>query len=518
MLSEKNRGDPTEFFRLMKISWLWVLFVSISILGIVMGILSYYLQLKYGEIVTGLRTPGAGGVAWGLYVVFIIFFVGISFGGISTSAAVRILGISQLKPITRVAEFITIVSLILAAMCVLADQGRVIIALINLPRYARVASPMFGTFTMVIAGYLFASLVYFFLSTRSDAYELSKRTKGVIKIIYKIWASGFKGTPEDFERHSKVSFWLAIFILPMLVTAHSTLGFIFGLHPGRPGWFSALQAPSFVIMAGISGIGLIIACAYILNKIYKNSIPPETIRTLGNILMFLTITYIYLMIVEELTANYAAPRKDREIAHTIVFGPYAPYFWITVISLTISFLILFYQFVSGRTLLVSTVISGFLVNVAAFTKRFVLVVPSQTHGFFIPYPEGQYNITMVEILVVIGIVSFGLLAFLVFAKFFPLIPLEAAGLVEIPKTLPSQKKRNILRLSATFGTLLFGLSLMAIGFISSARAFTKYYLDPIIPIAPFIFIIGIIVSFLSAVVYEIIPEKQMMNSSLSKEQ
>ncbi len=509
MLSD--RKDPIEFFRLMKISWLWVLFVLLSILGIAIGISGYYLQLKYGEIVTGLRTPGAGGVAWGLYVVFIIFFAGISFGGLSTSVAVRIFGISELKPITRIAEFISIISPILAVMCVLSDQGRVISALINLPRYARIASPMFGTFSMAISGYLFASLIYFFLSTRSDAYELSRKTKGIMKIIYKIWASGFKGTPEDFERHSKASFWFAIFILPMLVIASSTLGFIFGLHSGRPGWFSALQAPSFVIMAGISGIGLIIIFAYILNKIYKDSIPSEAIRTLGNILMFLTITYIYLMIVEELTSNYAAPKKDREIAHIIVFGTYAPYFWITVISLVISFLILFYQFSSGKILSGPTVISALLVNIAAFTKRFVLVVPSQTHGFFLPYPKGQYNITAVEIMVLIGIASFGLLIFLLFAKVFPLIPLETVGLAETPRTF--QKKKNILRTSATLGTLLVGISLMIVGFISSARAFTKYYLDPVIPFAPVVFIIGVIVSFLSAVVYEIIPERNTQSSS-----
>lgn len=56
MLSD--REDPIEFFRLMKISWLWVLFVLLSILGISIGIFVYYLQIRYGEIVTGLRTPG----------------------------------------------------------------------------------------------------------------------------------------------------------------------------------------------------------------------------------------------------------------------------------------------------------------------------------------------------------------------------------------------------------------------------------------------------------------------------
>ncbi len=53
-------------------------------------------------------------------------------------------------------------------------------------------------------------------------------------------------------------------IVPLLVTAHSTLGFVFGLQIGRPGWHSALQAPAFVLLAGVSGVGLLLVLAAVV--------------------------------------------------------------------------------------------------------------------------------------------------------------------------------------------------------------------------------------------------------------
>ena len=101
------------------------------------------------------------GVPWGLYVVFVIYFIGISFASISVAALVRLFRIQKLKPITRMAELVTIISIILGALCIIADVGQPFRALAYLPRYACPQSPFFGTFTLVISGYLFASLVYF---------------------------------------------------------------------------------------------------------------------------------------------------------------------------------------------------------------------------------------------------------------------------------------------------------------------------------------------------------------------
>ena len=71
------------------------------------GIFSYLQEFNHESIATNLRNPGYGGVAWGLYVVFVITFTGLSFAGTTTLALTRLLHVNVLKPIARIGELIT---------------------------------------------------------------------------------------------------------------------------------------------------------------------------------------------------------------------------------------------------------------------------------------------------------------------------------------------------------------------------------------------------------------------------
>ena len=61
----------------------WMGAVALLCLLICFGIYSYAQQRIHGDIVTGMRTVGDGGAAWGLYISFYVIFVGFAFGGIA---------------------------------------------------------------------------------------------------------------------------------------------------------------------------------------------------------------------------------------------------------------------------------------------------------------------------------------------------------------------------------------------------------------------------------------------------
>ncbi|MCS7173502.1 MAG: hypothetical protein N0A24_08985 [Armatimonadetes bacterium] len=188
--------------------WWLLLAVLAAVVG--WGVYAYSRQLAEGLAVTGLRDIGSmAGAAWGLYIAFDIYFVGVSFAGISTAALIRPLRLEHLKPVSRMAELLTVISLILAACSVLPDLGLPVRGIVNLFRYARPQSPFFGTFTLVVAGYLFASLVYFYLDGRRDA-ALLARVPGPLQGFYRAWAAGYRDTPEERVRHHRASLWLAI--------------------------------------------------------------------------------------------------------------------------------------------------------------------------------------------------------------------------------------------------------------------------------------------------------------------
>jgi len=393
---------------------------------VLLGIIAYVQQLVHGEIVTGLRDWGTmRGSPWGVYIAFVVYFIGVSFAGISIAALVRLFRIQALEPVTRMAELLTIVSLVLGAFAILADLGQPLRGIVNLFRYARPQSPFFGTFTLVMAGYLFASLVYFYLAGRRDAY-LMAREPSRLQAWYRWWAAGYRDTPAERARHERTSFLLAVAILPLLVTAHSTLGLVFGLMGGRPGWFSALQAPGFVVLAGVSGLGHIAVMAALVRWFVpasRDSLGLPTFRLLGMFTMVLAMIYLYFTLIEVLTASYAGHEEEQELVRLLLAGVYAPYFWAGVVGLSAAAVLGIVQGLRGRWSVPAVVAMGVLVNVAAVAKRLIIVTPSLTHGSLLPYPDGVYIPTWVEISIVVALMALGALVMLGFAKLYPILPL-----------------------------------------------------------------------------------------------
>ncbi|MFN3973965.1 MAG: NrfD/PsrC family molybdoenzyme membrane anchor subunit [Dehalococcoidia bacterium] len=421
---------------------------TLGLLALVgLGAYAYSRQLMEGEIVTGMRDVGTmGGAPWGLYIAFVVYFVGVSFAGITVAALVRVMNLSYLRPVSRTAELLTVITLILGAFSVLADVGQPFRALINLPRYARPMSPFFGTFTLVISGYLFASLVYFYLAGRRDAYLMAQKDTP-FRGFYRLWAAGYRDTPEERKRHDQTSFWLALAILPLLVTAHSTLGFVFGIQLGRPGWYSALQAPGFVMLAGVSGTGLLIVIAALLRQVLgeREQLNLRVFVWLSNFMTVLALIYLYFLLAEMLTAGYAGHHHEARLTQALLTGRYAWLFWLSGGLLFVSALMGLAQALTRRHYLPLIVLTGVLVNIAAIGKRFLIVAPSLTMGNLLPYGEGAYAPTWVEYSIILGLFALGGLLYTLFMKVFPImevvhreVPVEAPVRAELQRRSEKQ--------------------------------------------------------------------------------
>jgi molybdopterin-containing oxidoreductase family membrane subunit len=404
----------------------WRVFIVVTAAIVAVGLFAFIREVSDGMIVTGMRNVGTmGGASWGLYITMVVYFIGVSFAGITVAALIRIFDLKQLRPLARVAELLTVVSLLLGGIAILLDLGQPLRGIINLFKYARPQSPFFGTFSLVIAGYLFASVVYLYLDGRQDAAVMAKYPSK-LQWFHRGWAAGYKDTPEERDRHRRVSLWLAVAIVPLLVVAHSTLGFVFGLQVGRPGWYGTLQAPAFVALAGVSGLGNIIILGAILRKVSGSGkrITIDAFAWLGKFLIALLLVYLYFMVVELFTLVYATPEVEKRLSDALLTGEYALLYWSSVAALVLSAIALIYQAVKQRWNVGWLVTIGILVNMAAIGKRFLIVVPSQTHGTILPYATGWYRATWVEYATVAGLFALGALMIGLFIKAFPALPME----------------------------------------------------------------------------------------------
>jgi molybdopterin-containing oxidoreductase family membrane subunit len=98
----------------------YYLVVGVMLLVVLWGLYAYSTQLREGLIVTGMRDR----ILWGFYIILFVFFIGISHAGTLISAILRVTKAKWRLPVTRMAEFITVVALSVGALMPIIDLGR----------------------------------------------------------------------------------------------------------------------------------------------------------------------------------------------------------------------------------------------------------------------------------------------------------------------------------------------------------------------------------------------------------
>src|SRR3990167_8234004 len=112
---------------------------TLIFLLIVVGVafIGWLCQLQIGLAVTGMNKP----VFWGIYIVTFVFFIGVSAGGIAVASLSHLAGIQRFKSVSRVAEVVAIISLVLAMTGIIFDLGRPD-RLLHLFIYPQINSPL----------------------------------------------------------------------------------------------------------------------------------------------------------------------------------------------------------------------------------------------------------------------------------------------------------------------------------------------------------------------------------------
>lgn len=380
-------------------------------------------QIIQGHQLSGLSTHA--GAAWGLLPANIVFLIGVSHVGIGVSAATRLLSLSYLKPYTRIAEMLTIVCLPAAVVAIAMDVGRPEVFIFNVMRWGRINSPFVWSAT-VISVYFSGSMVYLYLSLRRDianmAHLVPKRAG-----LYRFLSLGYKDTEDENQRHERVLWWLALIIVPIMVSVHSVYGLIFGLQGSRPGWYNPFQAPYFVLGAIVSGFATLILVAALLRWLFRwqEFLKPVAIRNLGRFLSWMTLFYIYFLIAEILTMSYNAPAAEKTISYVLLRGNFAPIFWPAMVLLVSGYFMLFFNqtVFRHRFSIGITTLGALLINISLYITRYLIVVPSGLNPL-LPYPKGSYSPTLVEWSIVLGTFAFAIAVYIAFLKLFPIVELH----------------------------------------------------------------------------------------------
>ena len=393
------------------LAWIALLLVVMAI-----GVAAFLYQFANGLVVTGMRNT----VMWGQYILFFMFFVGLSAGGLIVASAGRLFGIKAFKPITRLAVLEATVAVVLAATFILPDLGRPE-RILNIPLYFNPTSPMVWDITIVTI-YMAMSAFYVWLYARADFARAGSR-----------FALGTSASPAAIARDERIKSAMAWVALPAAIMLHSITAWIFGLQISRGFWYTSIMAPMFIASALVSGMGLVIILAVLLRHFKRLEFGDDLVALLGGLLGVFTAVEGFLLLAEYLTALYpGAPEADA--ARRMLSGPYLPLFLFeVVVGLVVPFVILAIRPLRQRPAVVAT--AGGIAIVGIFVHRLNLVLnglsfpnielppglPVGRPGGVTSFAESYFYVpTIIEWLVVLGVLAFGALVFTISVRILPL--------------------------------------------------------------------------------------------------
>jgi len=400
---------------------LWIAFL---LLLIVLGLIGYYRQLRYGLVVTAMRDY----TSWGIYISNFVFFVAISLVGSLFSSILKLNKNLWARPLTRISEIIAVAAIICAAVIIIVDMGRPD-RIFYVITHLRIQSPIIWD-VIIISTYLVISILLLYISLLPDIALCRDRLTEIPnwkKKLYRITAINWHNHPKQIAMLRKVNKILAIAVLPVAFAIHTITSWLFAT-TWRPGWDSTNLGPYFVSGAFMAGAAVIIIAMYFVRKHLKLSKYISLIHfdKMGKLLVLLSLVYLYFNINEYLGPAFKMVGVEGEHITELFVGKYAPMYWFVQLGGLI-LPIIFLMFKRFRKPLPILIISIFVV-LGAWLKRFLIVIPSLQHPYLpiqgVDESYLHYNPTWEEWAITISSFAWLLLIITLLIKLFPVIPIK----------------------------------------------------------------------------------------------
>ncbi|MEO6435989.1 MAG: NrfD/PsrC family molybdoenzyme membrane anchor subunit [Tepidisphaeraceae bacterium] len=394
--------------------WVWGLWLIV-----LAGLTAYIYQLRRGLAATAMTNY----FSWGIYIVNFVFFIGISMAGTLISAMLRLTGATWRHPITRLAEAITLIALLIAAPMIIIDMGRPE-RLWKVLVYGRLQSPIVWD-VLSLATYMAYSALYLYLPMIPDLAALRDSPRSFTparRRLYRVLAARWTGTPRQRQLLDRAITIMSVAIIPVAISIHTVTAWLFGMTL-RPGWHSTIIGPDFVVGALYSGVAAVITAIAVFRwRLGLHQwITLQHLRRLCLLMVIFGIAYAYFLLNEHAGSVYTREGRERRLGELIFTGAYAIQFW-TMVLLGLVAPVVVLALTRMRSV-GGIVTASLLVNVGMWLKRYIIVVPTLAAPIMPPQWQGKiaYSPTLVEWLITAGGFAAFALMYTFFARLFPVI-------------------------------------------------------------------------------------------------
>ena len=369
--------------------------VILLVLVMAAGLAAAVHVFSNGLVVTNLTDL----VPWGLWIGIDLSAIALSAGAFTLSAAVYLLGWKQLQPVARTAVFIGFLGYSMAMLCLLMDIGRPE-RFWHAVAFWNIHSPLWEV-TMCVILY-FTVLVLEVAPIFGEASWFKTRWPKLSHRLHNI---------------HKIAPALAIAGLCFSLLHQSSLGATYGVLKARPIWYKPSLAVLFIVSAVIGGLALTVLASKVSALLSERAnVRQDVLDKISRAIGWMLLGYLYLRFWDTLGMEYTLQPGRTEGLHLLTSGALSFNFWVG--ELLLGILVPAVILVSGKLrrqprlhLLALLLTVGGLVayrwdtNIVEQMVAFSYL-PTQIEPLYTTYSP-----SLVEVLVGLGVIAYGLLAF-----------------------------------------------------------------------------------------------------------
>jgi molybdopterin-containing oxidoreductase family membrane subunit len=390
--------------------------LGVAILGLIIGGIGLINFMVYGKSTLALGSY----IPWGLWVSLYTYFLGLTAGAFLITILTYVFRIKIFSGIGPLAAFTVVVVLICEMLIITLDVGH------PMRMYRLFITPGFKSMIFWMVVFTFAMLIIYVLETyyllREDIIKWSQDPGIKYRKIYHYLALGRTAYSDEDRRqdHRRVRL-LSILSIPVGLFFYGSNGAVFAVLLNRPIWNSTLTPLLFIISAVVSGGALIVLLTFMFKR------DDDVIHLLSHTVRFLLVVmlileFLHFFISYQWDVVYIVTALD-----LILYGPYWWNFWF--IHLLLGSLVPLYLMIFYHDNTKALAWACFLIVVTFVAFRLNFVIPDQAvyklEGLDTSYYHERlrthYVPNLTEWLVSLWVISLGLLAFLLGARWLPVI-------------------------------------------------------------------------------------------------
>ncbi|HEX9657455.1 MAG TPA: NrfD/PsrC family molybdoenzyme membrane anchor subunit [Bacteroidota bacterium] len=403
--------------------------ISFLLVLVLIGAIGYLFYKGVG--IWGINIP----VGWGFAIVNLVWWIGIGHAGTLISAILLLLHQHWRNAISRFAEAMTLFAVACAGLFPLLHLGRPWLAywLIPYPNtmamWPNFRSPLVWD-VFAISTYLTVSFMFWYVGLVPDLGTMRDQArKKWQKIIYGVFAMGWRGSARHWHRYEMAYLLLAGLATPLVVSVHSVVSFDFAVGL-LPGWHATIFPPYFVAGAIYSGFAMVITLMIPARKMYhlEAYITDRHLDYMAKITLATGLIVVYGYTMELFFAFYSGSDYEGFMMWNRMTGPY----WWSYAALIFcnGFVPQLLWAKKNRTTPWRLLVIALLVNVGMWLERFVIVVTS-LHRDFLPSSWDIYTPTIWDWATYIGTLGLFVWLMYLFIRVAPMI-----SIFEVKHLLP----------------------------------------------------------------------------------